>query len=177
MRPALFMAALSLLSGLASQAQAAPNRIETPLRERQCHNPPEIEGRYYNQQGLGALRCPAPPGYEILLVSSPTHQWLDISGPPHTWSSERLIRQQKLPGNTPRMGGPVSWLAQSADQWQGLVFPLYSQDEHYRYHVSYVAVSFGEQGICPVGVYRLRNDAENALRQGQACLSEDIARP
>jgi hypothetical protein len=177
MRPALFMAALSLVSGLASQAQAAPDRIETPVRERQCRNPPEIEGRYYNQQGLGALRCPAPPGYEILLVSSPTQQWLDISGPTHTWSSERLIRQQKLPGGAPRMGGPVSWLAQSPERWQGLVFLLYSQDEQYRYHEAYVAVSLGDGGICPLGVFPFRREAENAVRQGQACLSEDVTRP
>ncbi|WP_374495519.1 hypothetical protein [Zoogloea sp.] len=107
----------------------SPNQIQTSLSERACRRPSPSIRTSYAKRGLGVVRCPAPKGFTLLLVSSDAHSWIDLIHGKSTWSSEQAVVYRPNPGMFPNIAGNVTWLKDTENRVKGIVFSVVSEDE------------------------------------------------
>lgn len=147
---------------------APPERIETSLAEWACRPPEAAIAAMYAQRDLGVVRCPAPAGFTLLLVSSNANSWIDLRRSKSVWSSEDAVVYRQGAGMFPNVTGRVVWLRGTSGDWRGLVFSIASRDEDDARHLAFFAVkTIGTP--CLIGVFPVRIAAESALRRTMVC--------
>lgn len=148
---------------------SSKDRIETSLDKWSCSLPGKKVGAAYASRNLGVVRCHAPAGYSLLLVSSDSNSWIDLHRGNLFWSSEGAVVYRQGAGMFPNITGRVVWLRESNGDWRGLVFTVASRDEADNRLISFFAVKT-VGAPCLVGVFTKRSEAEASLRHNTACV-------
>ncbi|HYS24690.1 MAG TPA: hypothetical protein VEP46_03780, partial [Vicinamibacterales bacterium] len=79
---------------------------------------------------LGVQQCPAPPGWQLLLVSSDANTWVDIRGANLAWSGERPIVYEMPIGNFPSVdtATSVEWRRDGTGMLTSVIVRVTAQD-------------------------------------------------
>src|SRR5262245_25783053 len=108
-----------------SVAAAANQSIYTSLRSSDCHPPPRDIGAAFDARNLGVQACPAPSGWQLLMVASETNTWVEVRSATYTWSSELAIVYDAPIGFFPTAGGTsatAEWRKHPDGQLVALIF-------------------------------------------------------
>jgi len=133
MRARLVCAAVAIAAAAACSSRDAPAAVDsvyTSLRESDCHAPPQEIAAPYEQRDLGVQQCPAPPGWQLLLVSSDANTWVDIRGANVMWSGERPIVYEMPIGNFPGVdtATSVEWRRDGKGMLTAVIVRVTAQD-------------------------------------------------
>jgi len=133
MRACVVCAAVAIAAAAACSsrdARAAGDTVSTSLRESDCHAPPREIAASYEQRDLGVQQCPAPPGWQLLLVSSDANTWVDIRGANLAWSGERPIVYEMPIGNFPSVdtATSVEWRRDGTGMLTSVIVRVTAQD-------------------------------------------------
>ncbi len=111
-------------------ARATPDSVFTSLRETDCHAPPQEIAAPYRQRDLGVQQCPAPQGWQLLLVSSDANTWVDIRDAGLTWSGERPIVYEMPIGLFPSVdtAAGVEWRRDGRGGVRAVIVRVLAQD-------------------------------------------------
>jgi hypothetical protein len=145
-----------------------PAGLETPLAESACQPAPAAIAARYARRDLGVERCPAPPGFRLLLVSSDANSWIDLRYGRWSWSGEQAIVYREGAGMFAGVTGPVVWMRAASGGWQGLVLPVASWDEDNVRQQAYLALGT-TRAPCLLGVFASLSAARWALGSQPAC--------
>lgn len=151
----------------------SPNPLETSLSQKACRQATTVVRESYAARGLDVVRCPAPQGITLLLVSSQAHSWIDLIVGKTTWSSEQAVVYRPNPGMFPNVIGHITWLKGNNNKITGFVFSVASQDENYRKVLTHFGVRalMTERLIC---TFLHRSDA---IQFAQTMPSDDTSCP
>lgn len=127
-RTAAAVAVAAACSGCA--ARAIPDSVYTSLRENDCHPPPQQIAAPYTQRDLGVQQCPAPQGWQLLLVSSDANTWVEIRDADLTWSGERPIVYETPIGLFPSVDTAtgVEWRRDGRGRLTAMIVRVLAQD-------------------------------------------------
>lgn len=172
-RPGALPLAIFLVCTLqAAGAEAASHalaRIETSLAGKRCAPASGPAAAHYAVRDLGAVRCPAPRGFRLWLVSSDANSWLDLERGNQRWSAEEFVVYRANAGMFPNVTGTVVWLRRRNGEWAGLIFRIAARDEDNRHHLSHVAVRTASGTICVIGDFPTQQAATAALASDAVC--------
>jgi hypothetical protein len=124
---------LLLVAGVSTWSCGTPLQVAsefTSIRADDCVAPPDEVTAAYKARGLEVQRCPAPDGWQLLLVSSDANTWIDLGTSGLTWSGERPTVYESPLGNFPSVDSSpgIEWRRNNRGQLTALIYRVTAQD-------------------------------------------------
>lgn len=122
-----------LVAGVSTWSCGTPLAVTsefTSIRADDCAAPPPEVAAGYQTRGLEVQQCPAPDGWQLLLVSSDANTWIDLETSGFTWSGERSTVYESPLGNFPSVDSSpgIEWRRNSGGQLTALIYRVTAQD-------------------------------------------------
>lgn len=116
-------AAVALLASWSCGEAGAPDSVYTSIRVEDCSAPPRAVAAEYEARDLGVQQCPAPEGWQLLLVATDENSWVELRGPA-SWSGERAIVYDAPIGLFPSVDASerVEWRRNARGELTALIF-------------------------------------------------------
>ncbi|WP_192498992.1 hypothetical protein [Skermanella pratensis] len=162
-----------MLAALPAGAQVSDY---TSVAEGGCRPPPPEMGAVYQALDLGVELCGAPPGIDLLLVSSDRSSWLDIARGDRIWTTEDAVVYDRPVGDFPNIGAEkVEWRLAPGSQPGALIFRVAGEAEGARRTLLFVA-RIESDAACLLGRVATNEEAR-ALADGPGTCDEENQLP
>jgi hypothetical protein len=154
---------------LAAIGCGSSSTIETTsIAEADCREPAADLKARFDEKELGVQQCAGAYGWDVLVVSSDAHSWIELRSAATTWSSEVPVVYDMPIGLFPgvQADAPLEWRSEG-DDLRALLFTVSAQaptDAESRVRQVYI-VRFGEPGPCVIG-RTMTIDEARALADG-----------